>query len=1505
MANFTGDWITPDLARVPALASDVANSTNPAGSSVVVSHAIKTVTVANAVNDNAESNGTQSFWARLGHTALNGLGVLAKPLHEVQKDYKFLHSVYTDHGNLEGFVATLGIIGGGVGGFFLGGPAGALIGADLAAVGEYRMAKRLPQFKDSIAKSEDENYKVSPGRDFSNALGQAVGAVGQEGWKKALLNTNSGAGQVVSGIGDLTFDIKADPIMIMGNYAKLMRDGKMLKQGGLEVKYPLANAIPAIKTFVVQHSRVPMSAEHLDELRIGNVSYNRALDDIAQIVKDAPSKSMAAGNIAVKYPQLQGAAGRLAEFNNANDVHQFMKTSMFVDEMDGAMGLGSVVPTRGLLKATIGDMTVAKALADKIQRMPAGKYTGDVALDAPLLEKLKNAPDLVMGSMKNLPGNLYKTFTGYMPYSIDQATGKLSNTQFRWNAPDAVTVVYRIGKGGGLGEIGAREFAGKYAEAVAAGDINAARVIKNQVIFEAFKAIGLPEESQYVQKMYEAVHNVDVPKFSNHIYEVDENGNPLGAFDTAGGERMGGLYPRHTSEMWNIPDLIEAKAAMRQYGKISKQYSKFDDFYADMYTKKIFKPLALANIGFALRVTASEIIPAVARFGVTNLFKAGLGKAAVKAQHDLIPGESKHIFSAVLTGLGAHMGISPDWAAEGFPAFKAAKALGLNRAAKMLAPEQLEVATRIMMQNDAHILKEANAAGHNSSSIEHDMATAANYYHQVKEKSSVFKDSPEWTIYSKENPHYLPVLVSNINKASRSTPEKLIAQDIYSKMKYHVNSPSKLTTTAELGKQDLYEQFQALKEDATNAEYERLSQAVAGNFKPYDADVQKISRIKNGELRSMAQDRVSGVLGKVIGSDGTFHPDILKNIMEGRSTSIETIRAKYDLDPASLPKGVAGPVMLEPPAKGMFTKIIDIGFKKALDPIVNNLSREPLYVIHVADELKALDSHVANKWLTNDQALSIAQQRAVVKMMPQIHNTSLRSNFAQTARNFLPFYFAQEQALKRAYSAMKDTSVLSPVFSSTMRLYQLAEHGLSNPAFVETDDSGNKYIYMPMQGAFGEAAQKVLSYLNMPMFNGLPMSIRGNTTSLKSVLPELATPGVSPFLAISGNAIASIFPEAKSVVKGTIGDVAYNRGFADTIFPSSWMKNLWHGLTDNEKDVALGNAMLSAMAAAANHGMLPSANATDQQKQDFIDKIHNNAKSVLIIKGFLGLLSPLAPRVEQEDPGLRDEFWKLVKSKGNFADALIAFMNEHGSNSVSYTVARSDNKGAKGAQYPIVQKTLDFYNEHKDTLFKSYGAGEEDKSVSTGAFFLIPQDSTAKSGNMAVYSEMVRMGLRSQRTPEEMMKAMYISQGWSDIDTAMKAHVAAQQQFKANYDTYDAKLESANWSAILKKMENINPIWYKSYSGGEGKVDAQIAYNQLLKIYRNKMQPNNDQAKFVGNLLNDYSVHAATLAQYKQYGISGYVVDQENTNWKNHLDAVQVNQPQLDAVIKSVFSKLD
>ena len=267
-----------------------------------------------------------------------------------------------------------------------------------------------------------------------------------------------------------------------------------------------------------------------------------------------------------------------------------------------------------------------------------------------------------------------------------------------------------------------------------------------------------------------------------------------------------------------------------------------------------------------------------------------------------------------------------------------------------------------------------------------------------------------------------------------------------------------------------------------------------------------------------------------------------------------------------------------------------------IDPIVNGLAREPLYVLHVGDAYKRLETQIAKGWLSEDQALRIAQTQASYSMLPQIHNTALRNQFAQLARNFLPFYFAQEQALKRAFNALKDTSIASPLFSRGMRFYQLAEHAMSDPTFMTTDESGNQFINIPLVGEFGSAAQNALSAFGVPIVSGLPITVKGSTVSLKSVLPELQTPGVSPMMAVSGNLLADFFPSLKGVVQGTIGDISFQKGVLDSLVPATWAKTALSALSPIDLQGQMNSALASALASAYYHGQVPGADSSDYDR---------------------------------------------------------------------------------------------------------------------------------------------------------------------------------------------------------------------------------------------------------------------------------------------------------------------
>jgi hypothetical protein len=1493
--SFWDDWVTPQLANNPGLANDAYRTGNPSTVAPMLSYASKGVSVQDAINDHGEEQGTSSFWKKLANPALTGLDWLGKGLKEIQSAYKFTHSVYVDHGFLPGFAVTLGVIGGGIGGGFLGGPAGAVVGADVAGAGLRKLSTIGPwasTYSDSYAKSQDENYKVSPGRDFSNALAQGTKAIGWDSAYKAFHNTNKGLGMGVSGIGDLAYDINTDPVMIIGRFGQLMKFGKLSKldkAGEVQLKYPIMDTVPGVRQFVFERSRVPLTSEQMDALKNGNGIfnssariYNRALDDIAQST---------AGDIALKYPQLgAAAAGRLGPMTDPEQVHQFLKTSLYFGELEGTLAGQAMVPTRTLLRASLAKTKVADAL----QNAAVPRYIVSAAG-----ERVKN-PDYNPASVKQKASRIYQTFTGYMPYSVDQETGKLSLSKFRWNANDSATVVYRIARFG-MGNSAAKELAGKYAEAVAIGNKGLARSIKNHALFETFKAAGLPDDNVLVKKVWDEINKIDDQLVGSQVYGTDILGNPLGQYATTQGPKVGAIWGHQASDMFDIPDFNAVKNAMRDAGKYTKHVGKLDEFVSNRYTNKIFKPLALATAGFGLRIAASESIPMFARYGVINTFKAKLGVAAAKSHYELIDQEKPHVLSAALSALGIKYGIDPNTIRNSFPAFIEAKNRGLQFAAKMTAADQMELAQRVILTNNGHFLAEAVQTGHGyDAATSYGMKNAAHYYFQIQKNSPIFRDLGEFTTYEASSTYYTPTLVTNLNKAAKEVGARNIASDLIRDFRPYINL-NKFQIDDNVDKLASYEKFMSMREDLINKEYTRMLDSFTGKYKGYDKEKKTVSRWSNatndGDLKIFAQDRVDSVLGMVIGKDGTFHEGLAKNVASGLESDYNAVNELTQSFPRSVPAAVAGPILEQYiPRKDLINTITSYGFKKVIDPIVNGLAREPLYLMHVADAYERLAPRVAAGTMLEDQALRIAQTQATYSMLPQIHNTALRNQFSQLARNFLPFYFAQEQALKRAYATLKDTSVASPVFSRGLRFFQIAEHGINDPAFVQQDENGNRYINLPFVGGWGEAVQAGLAAYGVPMVSALPISAKGSLISLKTVLQELQMPGASPIFAISANFISDLFPATGPLVKGTIGDISYQRGVIDTLVPAAWAKTALAALTPIDLTGQMANATATALAAAYYHNQVPGPDSGPMERQAFVDRIKNNARSVLILKTFLNLTSPLAPQVSQEDAGFRDEFWKLVKSKGNYADAMLQFLGNHGDRAISYTVAKTVSN-VPGAKYPYIQSTVDFIDGNPQ-LFG------QNSRVATGAMFLIPQDNVNNQSDLTIYNELLQQHLRTRRTPEEMLKAFYVAQGDQMMSGEIKQHVAAINQADANYDTYSKNLETQRWSGVMKKMQNLYPVWYADYTDNEGRVMAKTAYNQLLKIFASPDAPNTDQAKQVKALLSDYNKHQSVMSQYNMLNIQGIASTAETQNWENYLLRLKESDPRLSSVISTVFMKL-
>lgn len=89
------------------------------------------------------------------------------------------------------------------------------------------------------------------------------------------------------------------------------------------------------------------------------------------------------------------------------------------------------------------------------------------------------------------------------------------------------------------------------------------------------------------------------------------------------------------------------------------------------------------------------------------------------------------------------------------------------------------------------------------------------------------------------------------------------------------------------------------------------------------------------------------------------------------------------------------------------------GHEKVLGPIVNFLSRQPVYVVEFHQARMAMQDLVDRGIYTVDQANLEAQVQAAQHMMRFIHNPLDKTRFEEGMRVVAPFYFAQNQAWRR------------------------------------------------------------------------------------------------------------------------------------------------------------------------------------------------------------------------------------------------------------------------------------------------------------------------------------------------------------------------------------------------------------------------------------------------------------------------------------------------------------
>jgi hypothetical protein len=342
-------------------------------------------------------------------------------------------------------------------------------------------------------------------------------------------------------------------------------------------------------------------------------------------------------------------------------------------------------------------------------------------------------------------------------------------------------------------------------------------------------------------------------------------------------------------------------------------------------------------------------------------------------------------------------------------------------------------------------------------------------------------------------------------------------------------------------------------------------------------------------------------------------------------------------------------------------------------------------------------------------------------------------------------------------------------------------------------------------------------------------------------------PGKIPFV---GGAIQPYSQQlGESIDTFALGNIGDNVDIFRAVVPSS-LQRVWGMLGFDEKSRQEVTAAQQAIAYNAANGIGIAADATDEEKSEYLKNIRISAHNVLFMRHFLGLLSPVAPTTMEsvgvpdyiKDTGittLRSEFFDILNgitaiNNGDISDpyevALATYIGKNPGKLI-YTVAREDK------QTSVLIKNTD--------KLKNWGIKNADliKTYGEVAYIFAPQIGDFNAGT---YNWIKAAGLIESKSledyytdiqvAEDKQKYYDIARQQKDIlnnlsDPELRANVikAAEQQraaLKANNPLLNSELigsgnEIGNESVMLNSLEQLisNP-----------KTDVRPATRQKLMM---------------------------------------------------------------------------
>lgn len=495
---------------------------------------------------------------------------------------------------------------------------------------------------------------------------------------------------------------------------------------------------------------------------------------------------------------------------------------------------------------------------------------------------------------------------------------------------------------------------------------------------------------------------------------------------------------------------------------------------------------------------------------------------------------------------------------------------------------------------------------------------------------------------------------------------------------------------------------------------------------------------------------------------------------------------------------------------------------------------------------------------------------AINDMVPFIDSHEFKTQFAEVGKPFMPFWYAEENFLKRWARTLWQEGV------APIRKMQLTYMGLQSAGTIRTDNTGQDWFIWPGSGMLQDVVARITG-------NDLPVGTMFQTAT-DSILPgfssRVGTPQFGPLVSLPVTFSTKMMPELEPLQRGLLGDIAASRGILDQVVPTTFTR-IWDAAVANEGDKKIMSAMMTAMSYLEANGYGLADDATAGQRDEYLRRVRNWARVIVVAQAIGGFFSPgpLTPRAVSEDAGwvtgdevdpvsvLNSTYIKLVQDMGieKGTETYLSMIPntdlselvggttdtaEIAERAMAATATRSESRS--GAPLPATEMASQFYSTYAGYLNELPYAGP----------WLLPVDEAAKSErSIYAYDQQTINELRRMETPEEFLDELKFKEGASRYFAMRSSYLDAVEAARGARRTDEVQRLNNQWEYESKMFLAAHPIFAERLNSQDSRDRRQAVISEMRIVVRDPDAPQTPVLPLLRQMIMDFDDYMTYKAQ--------------------------------------------